>query len=183
MQDTEIFLPIKGYEGIYEISNHGRVKSLQRVDCRGQKRKEKMLVISLDSDGYPIIILSKDRVSKTNKVHRLVAYHFISIVEGKTHVNHIDGVKTNNKVYNLEWCTNQENIKHARVNGLHPEVGETHKCATLTNEQVLKILLEFGMHTQIAKKYNTSPLIVGRIKSGKTWSSVTGIVYNKKKFK
>ena len=181
MQDTEIFLPIKGYEGIYEISNQGRVKSLDRIDCRGQRRGKIIMRLSNDSDGYQIVSLAKERKKLTHKVHRLVAQAFIPPIDGKNQINHLDGDKKNNHVKNLMWCTNQENQAHSRETGLHPEIAETHKCATLTNEQVLNIVKETGSHIEVAKKYNTNPLIVCRIKIGKTWGSVTGIVYKQKK--
>ena len=105
----EIWLPIKGYEGFYEISNKGRVKSLPR---NGTIKKPKILALSNDCDGYKIITLNKKGVAKTEKVHRLVGIAFIPNPMDKPQINHIDGDKTNNLVANLEWCTPTENNRH-----------------------------------------------------------------------
>lgn len=119
----EIWKPIKGYEGLYEISNYGKIKSLERkAKNRGKGQriiKERILKPSIDRlNGYYQIKLSKNGKTKTIKVHKLVVEHFIKkIPEGLT-VNHKDGNKTNNYVNNLEICTQKENIKHAINNNL-----------------------------------------------------------------
>ncbi len=103
---------IKGYEGLYEISDHGRVKSLD-ARCYG-----KIKVNKKDKDGYDKVWLSKNSKKKPYFVHRLVAIHFIDNPENKPIVNHIDGVKDNNHVSNLEWATRSENDIHAFKLGL-----------------------------------------------------------------
>lgn len=179
----EIWRPIKDYEGFYEVSNLGRLKSLERTDCKGQHRKERILKQGLDTDGYTLIILSKDRVRSTKKPHRLAAQAFIPNPHNLPQINHIDGVKTNNHVTNLEWCDTSHNIKHALRVGLHPEIAETHKWATLSNTQVLRIFNDPRRNVDIAREMCINPLIVGRIKSGYKWSSITGKIYEKRKFK
>lgn len=114
----EIWKDIKDYEGIYQISNLGMVKSLNRLDSRGFKRKGKILKCNTNNKGYLEVILCKNGKTKHILIHRLVAIHFVKNPNEYKVVNHIDGVKQNNKVSNLEWCTQSYNLKHAYLNGL-----------------------------------------------------------------
>lgn len=100
---------IKGYEGLYQVSNLGRVKSL---------RKGLILKQSHTSTGYMKVELYKNKKRKGFKVHRLVAFAFIKLKEGKEIINHKDGNPLNNKSNNLEWCTQKENVQHAIKTGL-----------------------------------------------------------------
>lgn len=121
----EIWKDIQGYEGLYQISNYGRVRTVDRVSFQkhwqgGESKylhKGKIRTPHMRKNGYFSINLVKDRKQKTFNIHRLVALHFIPRVEGKEYVNHIDADKTNNHVSNLEWCTQKENIQYAYDNG------------------------------------------------------------------
>ena len=104
----EVWKDIEGYEGLYQVSNLGRVKSLSRIDSLGRKYKEKMLRQS-NSRGYLHICLSKDNNRKGYQTHRLVAQAFVSNPKNKPQVNHIDEDKTNNQANNLNWMTSKEN--------------------------------------------------------------------------
>lgn len=106
----EIWKDIKGYEGLYQISNLGRVKSLGNGNSN--KSKLKIMKTTLNHKGYPMISLCKDGVSKKFSVHRLVAEAFIPNPDNLPQVNHIDEVKTNNRIDNLEWCTAEYNVKY-----------------------------------------------------------------------
>lgn len=114
----EIWKDIKGYEGLYQVSNLGNVKSLERyvtAPQNGGKRllKEKSLKQSISKTGYYVVALSKNHVAMTKKVHRLIAEAFIPNLLDKPHINHIDGNKLNNDIINLEWATHKENTQHA----------------------------------------------------------------------
>ena len=114
----EIWKDIKGYEGLYQVSNYGRVKSLEKIDLKGYHRREKILITSCGSDGYCQVGLTKKNIRKMYKAHRLVAEAFIPNPENKPQINHIDGDKTNNVMKNLEWVTREENMQHAYKIGL-----------------------------------------------------------------
>lgn len=120
----EIWKDIKDYEGIYMISNHGRIKSLERTIKRNSKngdihKKETVLNPSVQDDGYYRVTLSKNGKDKRFRIHRLVAEAFIENDDpvNKTCVNHKDEDKANNHVDNLEWCTNEYNIQYSANSG------------------------------------------------------------------
>ena len=113
--ENEVWKDIKDYEGLYQVSNMGRIKSLKRYEKSGSKirlRNEKILK-QKNTMGYNYVILSKFNKLKTYRIHRLVAETFISNPQQLPQVNHIDGNKLNNKAKNLEWCTASYNIKEA----------------------------------------------------------------------
>lgn len=119
----EIWRSINGYEGQYEVSNMGRVKSLPREIVRTSHGimpiRERILKQGEDRYGYLYVTLQDGAKRHHYTVHRLVICSFIGEMKGKQ-VNHIDGDKTNNKIDNLEWVTAKENIDHAQKLGLRP---------------------------------------------------------------
>jgi hypothetical protein len=109
----EIWLPVEGYEGYYEVSNLGRIKSLSRiVPITNRVLKEKFNSMHLKRDGYHSVLLRKPGVKKTISLHRIVAKAFLENFENKKVVNHIDGNKLNNRIDNLEWVSHRENSCH-----------------------------------------------------------------------
>ena len=116
----EIWKDIEGYNGLYQVSNMGRVKSIDHYASNGQKiilykgkiRKQNV------HNGYLYVELSKNNVANTRLVHRLVARAFIENPNCYNTINHIDGNKLNNNYKNLEWCTQRQNVNHAVDTGL-----------------------------------------------------------------
>ena len=118
MREEEIWKPIEGWKGLYQVSNMGRVKSLERIVRNGKNCcrtvPEKILKTSKDKDGYLSVYLCKDNKKKWYFVHRLVAQAFISNPDNLAEVNHKDKIRTNNYVDNLEWCTTQYNVEYSK---------------------------------------------------------------------
>lgn len=106
----EIWKDIEGYEGIYQVSNLGRVKSLKH------SKEGKLLKGRVTGKGYLSVVLFRNSVRKSNSIHRLVAQAFIPNPENKPEVNHIDEDKTNNNIDNLDWSTPKENSNHGTRN-------------------------------------------------------------------
>lgn len=110
---NEIWKPVKGYEGLYEISNLGRVKSLNRIRVYGSaKLTERILKQNPNKKGYFSVKLYLNGASKSYPVHRLVAFAFLEEIEGKTQIDHIDGNNQNNESTNLRWVTAKENCNN-----------------------------------------------------------------------
>ena len=111
----EIWKDVKGYEGYYQISNYGRLKSFKIDSINGKVLK----LTNNRGDYFSVILQGKGKKSRSTRIHRLVAEAFIPNPSCLPQVNHKDGNKQNNHVSNLEWCTERENICHAIK--MHPE--------------------------------------------------------------
>lgn len=119
----EVWKPIVGFEKLYEISNHGRVKSLVEM-WRDKKPYGRELIMSANKvgKGYLGLQIKKNQEYKRFTIHRLVALHFIPNPNGYKQINHKDGNKVNNHYSNLEWCSAEQNINHAFDTGLNKKV-------------------------------------------------------------
>lgn len=149
--------------GLYEVSNLGRVRSLNReITTIGKnqhtqyeitkKYKGKNLKIITDNKGYNYVSICADNKKVKKMIHRLVAEAFISNPENKPQINHISGIKTDNRVENLEWCTCQENIKHAFKTGLcKNQMKHIYKLHTEHQKQIEQYTLD-GVYI---KKWNS----------------------------
>ncbi len=118
MEQQEIWKDIEGYEGLYQVSNLGRLRGLDRLDSRGHKVTGTILKLHYNKDGYYIITLGKDTIQKAYQVHRIVAKTFIPNPDNLHTVDHINGVRDDNRIENLRWCTIQQNnsFLQARTN-------------------------------------------------------------------
>ena len=109
--ENEIWVNIEGfYSGRYKISSNGNLKRTLKTEAE--------VKIRINKDGYYQTVFCKNRNKKTVLIHRVVAQAFVPNPDNKPEVNHINGVKTDNRVENLEWCTSSENLKHAYRTGL-----------------------------------------------------------------
>ena len=116
MNENEVWKDVVGYEGYYKVSDRGDVFSVIRKDSRGRKCGGIMLKPRYDKDGYRQVQLCKNGIRKTKLIHRLVAETFIPNPNGLPQINHIDEIKDNNNVENLEWCTSKHNANHGTRN-------------------------------------------------------------------
>lgn len=162
----EIWKEIKGFENEYEISNLGNLRSKERKVnhyrsgfFRFYKSQPKKTRIG--NDGYFKCSLKKDGQRFDFRVHRLVAEAFLENKENKKIINHINGIKTDNRVENLEWCTESENTAHAVKNRLIK--------TKLTDNQVLEIFKSKLSNRKLGKQYGVNGSIIWRIKNKKAY--------------
>lgn len=155
---SEVWKPIEGYEGLYEISRDGVIRSLPRLHTKG-----KVIKTSLGSSGYEQVHLSKDSVVKTFMVHRLVAKTFIDNPENYPEVNHKDEDKRNNSIDNLEWCDRNYNqnygtaIRRMRDSHNYSESnkkGAEHHDYDSIGKKRRKALLQIDDHGNVIKRWD-----------------------------
>lgn len=181
---AEIWKDIPGFEGWYQISNLGRVKSLSRTVDYGTRsvRTQKEKILQLRVGGpvvagkqYYSVILCKNRYRKQHKVHRLVGEAFCHKPDGCEVINHLDNDPTNNAATNLEWTTVIGNNNHRHIQGRSKgPAGDAHGQAKLSSQSLVEIknLLNAGNLSQqaIADLFGVHQSHVSRIKLGKTWT-------------
>lgn len=183
-QEIEIWKDIPGYEGYYQVSSIGRVKSLERktesISPRHNRShliiKENIRVAHIKKLGYYEIRLQVNKLRTNHSVHRLVAQAFIPNIENKEQVNHINGIKTDNRVENLEWATRSENVLHAFKIGLACRKGIKNSAAKLTETDVkeIKILLKEGFSIRsLSEKFKVYHSTIQKIKYNHTWKHLT----------
>lgn len=155
--EIEIWKDIEGFEGFYQASSLGRIKSLHRHVVSNWKGgltvKEKFLKFGV-SKGYYNVNIYNNEFKKTKTVHRIIAETFLERVSGKDYVNHKDGDKFNNKASNLEWCTQKENIKHSREPGLKVDrFGAEHHLSKKVGQYKDELLVEEFPSARIASAF------------------------------
>jgi len=170
----EIWKDIVGYEGIYMVSNFGRVKSLYRQ----QKNKSSLFTTfeklrKLYINEYYVFNTGVTGSTKTIRVHRAIAQCFIPNPENKPCVNHIDGNKLNNSIENLEWVTFKENTVHGVQNGLIKVYGENSHWAKLVESQVIDIYTSKESTRELAGRYGVNDETIRKIKIGVNWKRIT----------
>lgn len=158
---------IEGFEN-YAVSNKGRVKSFARY------KEGRILRYSISDAGYKRVVLCRDGIVHYYSIHRLVADSHIPNPHNKQQVNHINGDKGDNNVRNLEWVTQEENMKHAHETGLmNPPKGESCSFSKLTKQEVLSIRkerIEGGIKLRVlSKKYGVSESHISCITRNKSW--------------
>lgn len=176
----EIWEDIKGYEGVYQMSNLFRFRSLDKeVTCaNNNKRVSKGKIMQTKRvNNYNKLEVSEFNKKKTLRVHRIIAEKYCHNHENKKYVNHIDGIKNHFHPLNLEWCTFSENNIHALKTGLRiPAKGEKNSRSKLTERQVkfIKGALQSDAFTirMIALMTGVRELAIAQIKKNKTWRHV-----------
>lgn len=161
--EGEVWRPVIGFE-TYIVSNFGRVKNKEGHLMTPSLRGDKRLYYGLTIDG------------KSETIHRMVAKAFLSNPDGLKEVNHKDSNKSNNRADNLEWCTREQNMKHASDSG-RIKHGSKHSSAKLTEEKVLEIKKLFSENNklnrkEIARVYGIDSSNITRLLNGKYWKHV-----------
>ena len=156
----EIWKDIKGYEGLYQVSNLGRISSntgyIKRKDGRLFFKEGRILKNTSSGVGYYQVKLCKDAIKINIRNHRAVAEAFIPNPENKPEVNHIDGNKQNNRVDNLEWCSYNENLKHAYNNKLRQVTELQKEAASKNGKKSSKTTLQYDKNGKFVAEWESA---------------------------
>lgn len=169
---TEEWRPVIGYEGVYEVSSLGGIRRTGKV--RNRPAKTALKVHTTDR-GYEFITLYRDGAVRGFGVHTLVAAAFIGPRPDRFHVNHKNGIKTDNRLSNLEYCTPKENIAHSIAVLGHSLDGEQAPMSKLTDSSVREIRrrCEGGeKQVSVARDFGVSPTTVSRIVLRRAWRHI-----------
>jgi hypothetical protein len=175
----ETWLPIPGWEGLYEVSDHGRVKSLSRVVMHSQggpKRIRERILSNRIGSSYPMVSLYAAGVSFERQVHELVLTTFVGPCPEGMECRHRDGDKTNARLDNLHWGTHSDNEQDKKLHGTDNR-GDKHPLAKLSDDEVCAIRSEYRRWSyhrtnmrEICAKYGITQPTLSRIVSRKGWT-------------
>lgn len=176
----EMWVDAKGFEGLYQVSNLGRVKALEKTWHTGmhytiRHKKEHIMKTRKNRGGYEYVILRCKNKNKTITIHRLVLMSFIENKHNHPYINHKNGIKTDNNIDNLEWCTAKENVQHAIKLGLRKGyVTQTkrHTRSKLTDAQAAEIRESTLSLTELSYRYHVNQASIYYIKKGRTYKQL-----------
>ena len=180
----ELWKPILGFENLYEVSNLGRVRSLDRITESGQLRKGRIRKGFCFINDYKVVKLYYNGKTFNKSMHRLLAQAFVPNPKPEIYdtVNHIDGNRRNNNLENLEWCTQKQNIQHAWETGLIPSTinsGESNVHSKLTEKDVLEIRATYIPHSKgefgtkaLSERFGVTAKTIGRIIRKELWKNI-----------
>lgn len=175
---SEIWRDTPGYEGFYQVSDTGKIKSIPRTDRVGRSSPGRMMALAVNKRwGRLQVSLWKNGRGRTWKVHTLVALAFLGPQPKDMDVNHRDGNKLNNCASNLEYVTRKENIHHACAMGLIDKRGEKHHGAKLAEEDVIAIRAahaDGAKGVELAAQYGVAKSQISRIVNGTRWGNLAG---------
>lgn len=176
MRNKERWKAIPSYEGLYQVSSIGRIRSLSRVTPHNHLLQGKFLKISPSDEHYKTVSLTKNNITKTYAVHVLMCLAFLGPKpSASSEVRHLDGVKINNDLNNLRWGTKIENGRDSTLHGTR--CGEASGCTKLTEELVKLIKKDLNSkklsQTKLADKYKTSRSTIRNINCGYSWGHIT----------
>ena len=181
-----MWVPIRGYEDLYELNEIGEVRRKTKlIVCKDGRRKtikSRLLKVSIGNHGYKCVTLSMSDKKKSFLVHRLIASHFMgpSLNPKETDINHKNGIKTDNRIENLEWITRGDNVRHAHKIGLH----DLRKSKMRISKLCIANKISYGIAGEIRFMYEVSGLsqkeigaiygvsqpLVGRIVRNEIWT-------------
>lgn len=176
---NEVWKEVKGFEGLYWVSNTGRIKTKKRQGSQGGILKN-----TPTNTGYEMMRFQNRKENKfeAELIHRVVANAFIPNPENKPQVNHINSIRTDNRVENLEWCTNLENVRHSQSVGRFNHSGEENNSSKLTEKEVVEIRLLAAKKIKdqlIANAYGVCREQIGTIRRRQQWNHVKMPTYIK----
>lgn len=171
----EIWKDVVGWEGLYQISSYGRVKSLPKIDGVRFRGHSIILKQKIQKTGYCCVQLNdnKNRKPSNQLVHRMVALHFIQNPKNLPQVNHIDFNKQNNYTLNLEWASPKENTQHAIKNGVNKVYGSDNGFSKITEKEAVEIFLSKERLIDLSKKYGLSVPVLSKIRRREAWVRAT----------